>query len=69
MTWEFIERVETEDTGGGIINDVVYLKDGTALRISDELICLYRSAEDETNLTGAGQILRYNPETGEAWKQ
>lgn len=42
----FIESAWSEQTGGGIYNDMIVLKSGKTIRISDELICVYNT-EDE----------------------
>jgi hypothetical protein len=41
---EYIEKVETEHTGGGVMVDYVHLKSGQVLGVSDECVVLY---EDE----------------------
>lgn len=39
----YIERVNTEDTGGGSMVDFVILKDGRCIGISDECLVIYPS--------------------------
>ncbi len=41
-----INSVFSWDSGGGIILDIVELKDGRVLAISDELVMLYDNIED-----------------------
>ncbi|TJY55311.1 hypothetical protein E4T66_21000 [Sinimarinibacterium sp. CAU 1509] len=43
---EQIEAIESWDSGGGILLDIVRLRDGTILAISDEAIVLYADEED-----------------------
>ena len=45
MSWEFIEAVTTENTGGGTMVDFVILKDGRILGVNDDCVCLYNSME------------------------
>ena len=40
---EHIEKVETEDTGGHFMIDIIYLKDGRVLTISSDVVVLYPS--------------------------
>jgi hypothetical protein len=42
---EHIRAIDTWQSGGGIMLDLIYLKDGTVLIISDELIGLYPNIE------------------------
>ena len=37
----YIEKIETENTGGGCMCDYVHLKDGTILIISEDCVGLY----------------------------
>jgi hypothetical protein len=41
----YIDRVFTENTGGGTMVDFVQLKDGRILGINDEFVVLYESLE------------------------
>jgi len=41
----YIDRVFTENTGGGSMVDFVQLKDGRILGINDECVVLYESIE------------------------
>ena len=43
--FEYIESAGPLNTGGGIMVDMLYLKDGTIVGISDELIVLYPSED------------------------
>jgi hypothetical protein len=36
----YIEKITSEDTGGGVMVDVVHLKDGRCLGITDECVVL-----------------------------
>lgn len=42
----YIEKIESENTGGGCMVDFVILKDGRVLGINDEYVCLYASMDD-----------------------
>lgn len=45
-----IKSISTDNTGGNIYNDVVTLKDGTILRISEGAVTVYKdAAQDEDN--------------------
>jgi len=46
MTAEFIESVETWNSGGNVMLDIVKLKSGKVIIISDEVICKYNSIEE-----------------------
>jgi hypothetical protein len=46
--YEFIEKIETYNSGGNVMLDAITLKDGRYLVISDEVMCLYDS-EDAFN--------------------
>lgn len=46
MAFELVEDVSSWDSGGGIVLDLVTLKDGRVLAISDEAVILYRDIED-----------------------
>lgn len=50
--------IQTNQTGGNIYNDVITLKDGKLLVMSDELICLYASEEDYENGNALQSIQR-----------
>lgn len=52
VTHEYITRVETWNSGGNIILDIVYLKDGTVLVIDGDQIGNYSSLDDFLNGTG-----------------
>jgi hypothetical protein len=47
--YEYISTVRTEHTGGNIYNDVVQLKDGTVIRISEGAVVVYKNVEDDEN--------------------
>ena len=42
----FIEQVETFDTGGGCQLDVIHLKDGRVIALTDEVAVLHKSVDD-----------------------
>jgi hypothetical protein len=42
----FIEKITSEDTGGGCIVDFVHLKDGRILGITAESVCLYNNLDE-----------------------
>lgn len=48
MDLEYVKQVSAWDSGGGIILDLVELKDGRVLAISDEVMILYKNIEDLT---------------------
>lgn len=54
---QYVE-VGTADTGGGIYNDIIRLKDGKVLVISDDLIGLYESDDAYGNNEGPEGVLR-----------
>ena len=41
-----VETWRTEQTGGGIMNDMIHLRDGRFLVISPDMICLYKEPKD-----------------------
>ena len=47
----YIKSVETVNTGGHIYNDVITLKNGVIIRISEDLIGIYKDekADEEGN--------------------
>jgi hypothetical protein len=45
METEYVKTVSSWNSGGGIIVDVVELKDGRVLGITDESVVLYESME------------------------
>lgn len=46
MEFEHIEKVSTWDSGGDVLLDLIELKDGRVLAISDEIVILYKNMED-----------------------
>lgn len=46
MNTAYIDRIESENTGGHCMVDFVILKDGRVLGINDEYVCLYKSMDD-----------------------
>lgn len=57
---EFIKAVSSWDSGGGITVDLVELKDGRVLGITDESVVLYPSMEalqDGESMPDAGMIV------------
>jgi hypothetical protein len=49
-----IKAIHTEDTGGNTYNDVVTLKDGTIIRISEGIVAVFKNkrADENNNETG-----------------
>ena len=45
MNATFISQIETESTGGGVMNDYVTLKDGKVILIHECGICLFPNIE------------------------
>jgi len=43
---EFIKEIETWNSGGNVMLDIIHLKSGKVLIISDEVVCKYNSIED-----------------------
>lgn len=52
----FISRVETENTGGHIYNDVIGLKNGFIIRISDGVIGIYKNEEKDRDGEGEAYV-------------
>jgi len=46
VTGMFTQGVSCEHTGGNCWLDIIHLKDGTVLGISDDCVCLYGSEEE-----------------------
>lgn len=44
-TTEYVDRVDSWDSGGGVTLDLIHLKDGTVLAISAETVALYPNLE------------------------
>jgi hypothetical protein len=42
---EFIKEIETWNSGGNVMLDIIYLKSGKILVISDEVVCKYDSID------------------------
>ena len=42
-----IQSVSTDQTGGHIYNDVIRLKNGMVIRISEDVICIYANEEKD----------------------
>ena len=42
---EYIDHIESENTGGGCLVDFVVLKDGRVIGINDEYLCIYKSMD------------------------
>lgn len=62
MKSEFIKKVVTADTGGNVINDILFLDNGQVLIITAEIIVLYESYEDYEKQyveKEIGSIIRY----------
>lgn len=56
----FIQEIYTENTGGGIDCDVLVLRDGTVLVISEEAVVMYENLEawEDNAAQQIGTILR-----------
>ena len=52
MPHEFVERVETWNSGGNVMLDTIWLKSGKVLIISDEVVCKYDTINDFLNDNG-----------------
>lgn len=68
VSTSFIKEITSQDTGGGMDCDVVYLNDGTILVISEAAIVLY---PDELSWEGSaatviGTVLRASSELMQA---
>ena len=46
MNHEFIYHIDTWNSGGNVMLDIIHLKSGKVLIISDEVVCKYNSIED-----------------------
>ena len=46
MKHEFIKEIKTENSGGNVMLDIIKLKDGQVLIISDEVVCRYKKMQD-----------------------
>jgi hypothetical protein len=42
----YVKKVDTQNTGGGCMVDIVHLENGHVLGINDEYVCLYESERD-----------------------
>ena len=42
---KFIEKIETEDTGGHVLVDYVYLKNGYIIGIAEDCVCVYNNEQ------------------------
>ena len=52
MNHEFVERVETWNSGGNVMLYTIWLKSGKVLIISDEVVCKYDTINDFLNDNG-----------------
>ena len=52
MNHEFVERIETWNSGGNVMLDIIWLKSGKVLIISDEVVCKYDTIDDFMNDNG-----------------
>ena len=43
---EFIDNIETWNSGGNVMLDIIFLKSGKVLIISDEVVCKYNSINE-----------------------
>ena len=46
MEFEFIKETSSWDSGGGITLDLIELKDGRVLAISDDAVVLYKDMDE-----------------------
>lgn len=53
----YVERIETQNTGGGRMIDYVFLKNGTAIGVSDECVC--RCTDPLTLDTDYDKVIHY----------
>ena len=56
-----VKKIETYQTGGDVMNDIVYLKNGQVLVISGDVVCLYKdydSYEENLEDSDMGSIYR-----------
>jgi hypothetical protein len=42
----FVDRIETWNSGGNVMLDIIHLKSGKVLVISDEVVCKYNRIAD-----------------------
>jgi hypothetical protein len=52
-----ISKVVTDNTGGNIYNDVIVLKDGIIIRISEGVISVFANADEDEDNNPIGTIL------------
>ncbi len=52
----YVKSVSSWDSGGGVMVDLIELKDGRVLGISDEVLILYKNMEDL--VSGGGDAKR-----------
>jgi hypothetical protein len=60
MKFSYIEKVTTENTGGGSMVDFIHLDDGRIIALNDEIVCLYESINDFYAETGDKCIASMN---------
>lgn len=53
---EFVKTVDTWNTGGHVYNDLITLKDGTVIRISDGAVVVYKTIHDMESENETGHI-------------
>ena len=56
----FVREVATINTGGNVMNDVLYLKDGQVVAISSEMLALYPTRKDYENNTQNYEVILRN---------
>lgn len=59
----YIQQIQSENTGGGCMVDFVILKDGRVLGIDADYVCLYDSMDDFWNATSENKQTIYLTET------
>lgn len=53
MNTEYIASIETINTGGGCLVDVITLKDGRVIGLNDECVVMYKNMDDFNSLENA----------------
>lgn len=64
----FIESTETHDTGGNVMNDVIHLKSGMILVVTDEVVCCYSDRDYQLGLDPLWCVAEYDTDGFELLK-
>lgn len=56
ITAAFIAAAHTENTGGGCMADFLLLKNGKAIVLTDECVCIFDNPNDFLNADGEGEV-------------